>query len=246
MSNIHSLDMASRRDDELLCKLIDGECSPEERLEIEERLANEVALRARLESFKANDGALRKTFHRDIDAVPSQTIDTLAGHRPLRREPGNWRLPTAIAASTLLAATALLVSAPWNGSEPGTPQMDAAIANTLEIAPSQSEGWSALDEDRRMRVVLTFPAADGQWCREFMLASKEHHWRGVACRDEQSWVTQVIGRDTFLAREGGYRTASAASSEPVEAFIDQAATDVALSGKEEARLIASGWVIASD
>ena len=244
MGNIHSLDMAGRRDDELLCKLIDGECSRDERLEIEERLANERALRDRLESFKANDGALRKSFHRDIDAVPSQVIDTVAGHQPLRRDERSWRLPTAIAASALLAATALLVSTPWGGSKPGTPQMDEAIANTLETAPSQSEGWSVLDEDRRMRVVLTFPAADGQWCREFMLASKEHHWRGVACRDEQSWVTQVIGRDIFLAREGGYRTASAASSETVEAFIDQAATDVALSGAEEALLITSGWVTA--
>ena len=48
MAEIHNLDIAGRHDDELLCRLIDGECSSQERSDIEERLANDESLRARL------------------------------------------------------------------------------------------------------------------------------------------------------------------------------------------------------
>lgn len=241
MGDVHTLDIAGNRDDEMLCRLIDGECTPEERLEIEERLANEPQLRDRLSAFRSNDSALRSAFNQGADSIPTQVLHTLAGLTPRQERLRTWRWPVAIAASALVATLTLLIANPWGDAAPGAPGIDDAIASALEKAPSRAAGWEILDDDRRMRLVLTFPAADGQWCREFMLASSEHHWRGVACRGEDSWVTQVIGRDTFLSLEGGYRTASASVNEAIEAFIDQSATDIALSGDEESRLIASGW-----
>ena len=129
----------------------------------------------------------------------------------------------------------------WKSPLSDTPQIDAVLAQALDTAPSTAEGWNIIDDERALRVVLTFPAADGQWCREFMLASDASHWRGVACRSAQSWVTQVIGREVFLEQQGGYRTASAATSHPIEQFIDQTATDIALSADEEIAFIARSW-----
>ena len=92
-----------------------------------------------------------------------------------------------------------------------------------------------------MRVVLTFPAADGTWCREFLVAQAESHWRGVACRNEGSWVTEVIGREVFLEQAAAYRPAGAADADKVARFIDHAAVDVALGPREEAAVLEAGW-----
>ena len=54
-------------------------------------------------------------------------------------------------------------------------------------------------------------------------------------------MTQVIGRDVFLEQVGGYRTAGAADNDTVAQFIGETATDIALSGDEEAALIATDW-----
>ena len=79
--------------------------------------------------------------------------------------------------------------------------MDKQLAQALEHSPSGATGWEHLDDNRGFRSVLTFPAADGRWCREFLLAHDESHWRGVACRDEGTWVNQVVGSEVFLELE---------------------------------------------
>ncbi|MEK9989733.1 MAG: hypothetical protein VW642_08405, partial [Halieaceae bacterium] len=63
----------------------------------------------------------------------------------------------------------------------------------------------------------------------------------VACRDEGTWVNQVVGSEVFLERETQYRPAGAGDTEKVARFIDETAADVALGPQQEAALIASGW-----
>ena len=108
----------------------------------------------------------------------------------------------------------------------------------------EQEGWvDYLCE----RIPLGRPGAPGDLAGPLLLlASDASHWRGVACRSAQSWVTQVIGREVFLEQQGGYRTASAATSHPIEQFIDQTATDIALSADEEIALIARSWLTDSN
>jgi hypothetical protein len=175
------------------------------------------------------------------NSVKGATADRLANYNPRddRRSFGIYKF--AVAASLLLATAVVMTNNLWKSPLSDTPQIDAVLAQALDTAPSTAEGWNIIDDERALRVVLTFPAADGQWCREFMLASDASHWRGVACRSAQSWVTQVIGREVFLEQQGGYRTASAATSHPIEQFIDQTATDIALSADEEIALIARSW-----
>ena len=245
MAKIHTLDIAGKLEDELLSRLIDGECSAEERLELEERLANDAALRGRLEQFRSNDRLVRASVSDHENSVPPAVISTLANHPAKAVGWGQRRYPLALAASLVMASAALLLGNPWQEPTPQTPQLDSAFASALDTLPSRPDGWDVIEDGRALRMVITFPAADGKWCREFMLASDASHWRGVACRDSGSWVTQVIGRDVFLEQVGGYRTASAADNDTVAQFIDQTATDIALSGDEEAALIATDWSLAT-
>ena len=241
MADIHTLDIAGQRDDELLSRLIDGECSADERIDLEERLASNAELRARLETFRSNDAYFRKVTATEDHSVGAHIKNRIATS-PVRR--GRTFAPAykfAVAASLVLATAAVMVNGLWNTPLSNTPQIDSTLAQALDTVPSSAEGWNIIDDERAVRVVLTFPAADGQWCREFMLASDASHWRGVACKGAESWVTQVIGREVFLEQQSGYRTASAAVSHPIEQFIDQTATDIALSGDEEAALIARDW-----
>ena len=246
MADIHTLDIAGQRDDELLSRLIDGECSADERVDLELRLVTDTALRARLEEFRSNDAYFRSVLAAQDNSVKGATADRLANYNPRddRRAFGIYKF--AVAASLVLATAVVMTNNLWKSPLSDTPQIDAVLAQALDTAPSTAEGWNIIDDERALRVVLTFPAADGQWCREFMLASDASHWRGVACRSAQSWVTQVIGREVFLEQQGGYRTASAATSHPIEQFIDQTATDIALSADEEVALIARSWLTDSN
>ena len=241
MADIHTLDIAGQRDDELLSRLIDGECSTDERLDLEVRLATDPALRARLEEFRANDAAFKAVIGAQDSTVNTGVSDRLANYIARDDRASSPIYKFAVAATLLLATAIVTVSNLWTSPLSDTPQIDAVLAKALSTEPSAADGWSNVDDERALRVVLTFPAADGQWCREFLLASDDSHWRGVACKGSKSWVTQVIGREVFLEQQGGYRTASAETSHPIEQFIDQTATDIALSADQEAALIARDW-----
>ncbi|MDG1066145.1 MAG: hypothetical protein P8O91_08005 [Luminiphilus sp.] len=241
MADIHTLDIAGQRDDELLSRLIDGECSADERVDLELRLVTDAALRARLEEFRSNDALYRSVLAEQDNSVNGAVSDRVADYSPRGDRTPFGAYKFAMAASLALATAVVMTNNFWKSPLSDTPQIDAVLAQALDTAPSSAEGWNTIDDDRALRVVLTFPAADGQWCREFMLASDASHWRGVACRGAESWVTQVIGREVFLEQQGGYRTASAATSHPIEQFIDQTATDIALAADEEAVLIARDW-----
>jgi hypothetical protein len=241
VADIHTLDIARQRDDELLSRLIDGECSADERLDLEVRLATDSDLRARLEEFRANDAAFTTVIGAQDNTVNTGVADRLANYAARDNRTSTPIYKFAMAATVLVATAIVTVNNLWTSPLSDTPQMDAVLAKALSTEPSAADGWSNVDDERALRVVLTFPAADGQWCREFMLASDASHWRGVACKGGKSWVTQVIGREVFLEQQGGYRTASAETSHPIEQFIDQTATDIALSADQEAALIASDW-----
>jgi hypothetical protein len=243
MADIHTLDIDGLRRDELLSRFLDGDLTAGEQADLEEKLANDAGLRARLESFKHQDDLIKASFR-----ARSTTVSPILVARLQKDDkqpaPSHWQGRTAgigLAASVVLAITVGLFGLQAGpGSENGF-EMDSSLAQALSQTPSRAEGWDALDDDRNFRAVLTFPAASGNWCREFMVARSEDHWRGVACRHDGSWVTQVMAREVFLEESDGYRTASAADVDQVSRFIDAEATDVALSAGQEAAVIDANW-----
>jgi len=243
MADIHTLDIDGLRRDELLSRFLDGDLSAGEQADLEEKLANDADLRARLESFKHQDDLIKASFRAKSIDVPPGLFSRLQkdGTQTAR---SYWRGLAAgigLAASVIVAITVGVLGLPADlGSENGL-EIDTSLAQALSQTPSRAEGWDVLDDERDFRAVLTFPAASGNWCREFMVARSENHWRGVACRHDGSWVTQVMAREVFLEESGGYRAASAADVDQVSRFIDAEAIDVALSAGQEAAIIDANW-----
>ena len=237
------VDMAGTRvdDDHLLSMYIDNELDAERTIGLITRLRNDASLRARLSAMEANDAALKTLFNAEAPA-PEQLAALVEADNvammPLSR---NWirRAGVAVAAGFSLVLAFVISVKQTDVFNPMT--MDPSLASALEHYSSRASGWEQLGNGREFRSVLTFPAADGRWCREFLLAQDESHWRGVACRDDGSWENQVVGSEVFLKQETHYRPAGADDSEQVARFIDETATDVALGPQQEAALINSGW-----
>lgn len=228
-------------DDHLLSMYIDNELDAERTIALVTRLQRDASLRARLTSMEANDAALRRLVKAKAP-VPKHLAPLVRGDNvttmPSAR---NWTHPAGVALAAGFAVVVALVGS-LNRADVFNPMtMDPQLASALEHSPSQATGWEQLENGRDFRSVLTFPAADGRWCREFLLAQDESHWRGVACRDNGKWESQVVGSEVFLEQETQYRPAGAGDSEQVARFIDETATDVALGPQQEAALISSGW-----
>jgi len=237
------VDMAGTRvdDDHLLSMYIDNELDAERTIALVTRLQRDASLRARLTSMEANDAALRKLV-KGKASVPEHLAPLVkADNVTIMPSARNWIHPAGVALAAGFAVVVALVSS-LNRADVFNPMtMDPQLASALEHSPSQATGWERLENGRDFRSVLTFPAADGRWCREFLLAQDESHWRGVACRDNGKWESQVVGSEVFLEQETQYRPAGAGDSEQVARFIDETAADVALGPQQEAALISSGW-----
>ncbi len=229
-------------DDHLLSMYIDNELDAAQTIGLVNRLNSEPALRTRLTQLEENDGLVKKIYAQSAVSIPGHVEALIsADNITLLRSASQWRRWTAAAvAASCAAVIALLVNT--NQTAVFNPMtIDAQMANALESSPSRAAGWETLDSERTFRSVLTFPAADGKWCREFLLAHHDSNWRGVACRDNGNWVNQVVGSEVFLSQETQYRPAGADDSQTVARFIDETATDVALGPQQEAALIRSGW-----
>lgn len=237
------VDMAGTRvdDDHLLSMYVDNELDAERTIALASRLRSEPALRARLEVMEANDQRVRMLSAQSDNQVPRHLAPMVAAENvSVLGMTRRWSSFAVAVAASVATAMALVVD--LNQTDVFNPMiMDPQLASALEQSPSRATGWDILDDDRQFRSVLTFPAADGRWCREFLLSQSESHWRGVACRDSGEWVNQVVGSEVFLEQETQYRPAGAGDSEQVARFIDETATDVALGPQQEATLIASGW-----
>lgn len=234
-------------DIELLSRYIDGELDIVATDRLEARLESDPTLRNQLAALRRNDVLLTHALSTGAATrIPVDVTAALSRPNNIVRFPTAKRMltPLAAAASIAVAVTALLLQ-PGPDSGDVVPDMDHQLAAALESIPSRADGWDTLSDNLKLRAVLTFPAADGRWCREFLVANDEKHWRGVACRDNDTWVTQVIGSEVFLEQETQYRTAGVKNDMSVARFIDRTAADVALGPDEERSLIASEWKAAT-
>ena len=240
--NVVDMDGMRVDDDHLLSMYIDGELDAERTIALAGRLKVEPALRARLTAMENSDRLVKQVYAGHSDSADSNLTALIqAKNVAIFSAMSRWRkwATGAVAASVMAVVTLSVINEQPSAFNPMT--MDEALAQALEQSPSRAAGWEHLDGDRDFRSVLTFPAADGRWCREFLLAHNESHWRGVACRDEGTWVNQVVGSEVFLEQETQYRPAGAGDSEKVARFINETAADVALGPQQESALIASGW-----
>ena len=146
MADIHTLDIARQRDDELLSRHIDGECSAYERLDLEVLLATDSDLRARLEEFRANDAAFTTVIGAQDNTVNTGVADRLANYAARDNRTSTPIYKFAMAATVLVATAIVTVNNLWTSPLSDTPQMDAVLAKALSTEPSAADGWSNVDD----------------------------------------------------------------------------------------------------
>jgi len=235
----------NNQDFELLSRYVDGEASPAERAALETRLPVEPDLTAALAQIRAGDARLRRAFRqREEQTVPERIramLTTATNVVPLRRQRATWT-GLALAASVVAAVSAVLLTQNPPGTDPtGRAPTDRYLANHLERATSRGAGWDTLPDGRQARAVLSFRNVDGNWCREFLLAGDQGSWHGVACRDTDGWVTEVLASADVADDTPDYRPAGADTAGAVEVFVANRAAGIPLSAEEEAALIARQW-----
>lgn len=237
----------SEADFERLSQLLDGELDAVSGHQLEQRIAREPELASAWQELQAINATLRQAYAGAAAGIPQKItamLDSAESQGPtkdnvvpfFRRQP-LW--PAALAASVVLAFAIALIPDD-TGSPASTPGLTLAAA--LESLPS-GDTWTSLEDGGQIQAVLTFPSLDGGWCREFALkqTSRKETQRGVACRTDGQWQTEVVAQAPEQESRDVYRPAGAGDSQAVHHFIRDQAADIPLSGPQEAALIDSGW-----
>lgn len=254
-------EVLSDQDIELLSQYLDAELAPALSRALEARLHSEVALQAGLLRMQELNQRLRDALA-ERDTIP-QAVEALLQDTPAqdgteraafsgatvlafpRRTPAPavaakpvWM--SAVAASFVGAIALSLVADLGQSPQSRLPGNDGLVTAALDELPS-GDGWAELSDGREIQPVLSFPHEDGRWCREYLLRGGESDWRAVACREQDSWVTQAAGLESYLDPADAYRPAGASDSAPVASFIGQHAGDIALGRDDESALIDRNW-----
>lgn len=200
-------------DDELLMAFADGELNEISRARVERALAEDPALRARLEQqqrlrdrLAAHYGpAAEEEVPERFRAMLETNVVPLAAARPRMVRP-IWQTVTALAATLLLGllvGRTLLAPAPSGPFvvESGTMVARGELAEALETQLA-----SAQPQDVATRIGVTFRNNQGRACRTFDSLSAA----GIACRNEADWqvVLTVPGSGT---QNGDFRQAASGS-----------------------------------
>jgi hypothetical protein len=246
-------------DDELLSALLDGALSPEDAAQVEHRLELEPALRARFEALERANMAVRDAYAGVVDEpLPKPLLDLLATEEPAGnvvplaarqpREGRAFRLPTALAASIALALGIALgiVIAPGRqapdaialAAEGGAVAPGTELFELLERVPSAES--RELAAGITATAVLTFGTADGGYCREIDVASREGTTQMLACRRDGAWRLAHTSYFVSAPNDGVFRPASGPSP-AIDAAIDELIDGAPLDAAAERELMDGGW-----
>jgi hypothetical protein len=220
--------------DEVLSAYIDGELQPAEAARVALALTRDPDAVRRLNALRESDAMLREAFDWPLPGQASLTDDVSAK----MENPSPWRRPAPIAAvagaGVVMAAAAGFAIGQL--SAPREVALDTDRGAFAEGALGKALESQAGDVNGPLRIVLTFRAKDGRFCRQFWAAAAG--LAGVACRDDKGWRIEELSAEADPA--GGDR-APAGTDSPVERAVTLIGVDQPLDLTQEARLIASGW-----
>ena len=243
--------------DEKLSAYIDGELSPSEVNEINEALKADPAVAARLERLK-QPGALIAAGYGEIDdePMPDSVMDLLRdtgdtenpgekviqfAPRPAAKSKASWAVP--LAASVALAigvGVGMQIAADRTNRDGrlayvGVIDQSSPVFAALESTPSAT---MVETPQGTIMPVLTFKSANGEYCREYVVANDVAARRAVACRNEGQWVTQFAAlAPQNSVTPNGYSTASAEIATQFDSLIESMMADEALDTEQEAPLL---------
>jgi hypothetical protein len=251
-----------KHDDELLSSYLDGELDAAKLRELEQRLATDEALQARLEALRGADRATRK-WYAAVDArpMPASVLQLLAGAEPAARPESSkvlafparglrrfWQMPVAIAASVALVAGFLVSKIaeqePDTGSSTAmlTVRTIAPDSGLFELLEGQASGRVAdLDGGVSGRALLTFTDGSGRYCRQLRLDTAAGSTHALACRETGGWAMQALAYGDAQG-EGQYQQAASATPASIESAIDALIGDTdPLDAEKENQAISNSW-----
>jgi hypothetical protein len=230
-------------DDDMLMAFVDGELDEVNRARVERAVAEDPALKARLEQqqrlrdrLTAHYGPVaEEEVPERFRAMLETNIVSLSAARPRPARP-LWQALAALAATLVLGLAigrTLLAPAPAVGPfavEGGTMMARGELAETLETQLA-----SAQPRDAATRIGVTFVNNDGRACRTFDSRAAA----GIACRGDNGWQVMMTAAGTGLQRTD-YRQAGSENL-----LIQQAAQEM-MAGEPyddgaERRARDSGW-----
>lgn len=246
--------------DEMLMAYADGELDRADAARVEAAIATDPALAAAVERHRALRTRLASQFAGVLDEpVPERllasargdaaaTADTVVDIRDLatRRAPAprrRWAWPEwgAMAASLLLG---MLVVQVWHAREQDDGVLVAGADGLLRAhgplaGALDAQLASAPDPAAEVAVGISFRAADGRYCRSFVMR-REPARSGLACRDASGWQVPVLG-EAAAGPGGELRLASTALSPAVRAEVDARIDGEPLDAEGERAARDAGW-----
>lgn len=238
-------------DPALLAAYADGELGPEQRAEVEAAIAADPALAKEVEAHRALRATLSAHFAPILDMpVPDRLkaplerradVVDLAEMRRTRKESARpravwprWATGMAVAASL---AIGIVVGGQIPGRAPVRSDNGALLASgALEKALTAQLASAAAEGGGPIRILLSFRARDGAWCRGFVMESSA----GIACRERDGWAIARLQAGSEAQGEGVYRQAGSAEAEIMAAAQDMA-SGPALDAEAESAARDSGW-----
>ncbi len=248
--------------DEKLSAYIDGELALDEIEAINNALKSDAALAARLAELKRPDRLIAAAYG-EIDKEPmSEAIMDLL--RPeagdggtaiggnivrfplsLMRAPQKWAMPLAASVALAIGVGVGVQLTSDNGPErrenillAGVIEAASPIHQALDSVPS-SETYSL--NGASVTPVLTFKSKEGDYCREFLVASDAVTSRAVACRMNDQWAVQFAMVSDRNMDPDSFSTASTAASPAFDSFVDELMGDEPLASDDEAAIIKRQW-----
>jgi hypothetical protein len=224
-------------DEDMLMAFADGELDEVGRARVERALAEDPALRARLEQQRRLRARLAAYYGPAAEEeVPERLramLETNVVRLPAWREPPLWRGFAALAATLLLG---LVLGRTWLAPEGPVAveggamvaRADLARALDTQLASDQPAGAPT-------RIGLSFAASDGRLCRTFERAALS----GLACRGDRGWQL-IMTAAGAPAPSGGYRQAGSAHPQLLEVAQAMMAGE-AFDAAAERRARDTGW-----
>jgi hypothetical protein len=207
--------------DEVLMAYVDGELDGKLRIELDQAIATEPELAARVRAYEALRGQVRAGFEPILEeVVPDRLLRAVrspSGHRPgvsavpTHRKPvalHAWSQWGALAAGLILGAIIWRFSDEWSTSNWIT-QRGGRLTATGSLARALTEQLASEQSSTdSVQIGITIRSKAGAYCRTFTVRDASAV-AGLACREGKDWTLQVLARtEAPQTQTGRYRQAA--------------------------------------
>ena len=243
--------MADHVSDDELFAYLDNAMPAAERAELRARVASDPVLQARLERLRRANQVLEAAFPMPRGApdrliqVVEQAFDARTAPPRESVAPGlNWRRLAAAAVGLAIVGTGGYIIGDLTQTPTPISFTRVEPGNSLHAALNSTRSGETATYARGYSVkpILSFQAANGQYCREVEFDHGASASVGILCREDDAWRTIVlIESEGAPDASGGYAPVGDVAVMEIEEAYARLNGGDALSPEAEQAAIASNW-----